>query len=96
MMELLGWTMEEEAVFAEIQRVSRLSGIKSIHLWKRCRKNAERAITIAKCDYPPTSEAERAKKVKAAAVAATLRKARSLMRNGQQQGQTLPARGNHA
>jgi hypothetical protein len=50
MMELLGWTMEEEAVFAEIQRVNRLSRIKSIHMWKRCRKNAERAITIAKRD----------------------------------------------
>ena len=95
-MELLGWTMEEEAVFTEIQSVSRLSRMQSIHLWKRCRKNAEKAIAIAKRDSPPMSEAERAKKVKASAVAATLREARSLMRNAQQKGRTPPAGGNHA
>ena len=56
-----GWTDDEEAAFAQIQTVSRLNRIKAIHLWKRCRKNTERALAVAERDYPqrpPKSEAQ--------------------------------------
>ena len=52
-----GWTDEEEAVFAEIQSVSRLSRIRSIQLWKRFEKDREKAIATAKREYRrPTAQ----------------------------------------
>ena len=50
------WTDAEEVAFAEIQSVSRLTRIKAIHLWKRCRKNIKRAVKLAKEQYPPLSQ----------------------------------------
>lgn len=47
------WTKAEEAAFAQIQAVSRLTCIQAIQLWKRCRRNTDKALRIAQDNYPP-------------------------------------------
>jgi hypothetical protein len=73
---ILHWTDEEEKAFADIQACSRLNRIQSIQLWKRVRKNTEKAIRIAKLDYAPVSERQQIHLVKmnAASVAAAKRR----------------------
>jgi hypothetical protein len=48
-----GWTDEEEAAFAGIQSVSRLTRIAAIQLWKRFKKDSGKALENAKGCYPP-------------------------------------------
>lgn len=48
-----GWTPAEESIFAEIMAVSRLTRIESIRLWKRCKKDAVKALKLAKDSYSP-------------------------------------------
>lgn len=40
----LEWTEAEEQAFAQIIEATGLSRIRAIQLWKRCRRNVERAI----------------------------------------------------
>ena len=54
--QFLFWTKSEEKAFAEIQAVSRLSRIQAIHLWKRCRRNTDKALNIARDNYPPLTD----------------------------------------
>lgn len=58
MQEVIGnrWTEAQERAFTEIIAASRLSRVRAIHLWKRCRENAEKAIRVAKTQYPKASE----------------------------------------
>ena len=51
-----GWTDAEEATFADIMRIGHLTRIKAIHLFRRCRSNAAKAITMAQENYGMTNE----------------------------------------
>ena len=56
-----GWTDEEEAAFARIQKCSRLNRIEAIQLYRRVNDDTVKALAIAKSNYPlPTEEIGRA------------------------------------
>jgi hypothetical protein len=69
------WTDREEAIFADIQRVSRLNRIEAIQLWKRCSRDAAEAIILARKNYPAVTDAQRTR-------AARMREARHATRMG--------------
>jgi hypothetical protein len=52
----ISWTQIEEAAFASILASSRLTRVQAIQLWKRYRTNTEKAIQIAKDNYPPLTD----------------------------------------
>lgn len=52
-----GWTDAEERAFAQIMAASRLTRIQAIHLWKRCGKDAHKALHLAKSNYPKPTQA---------------------------------------
>ena len=62
-----GWTELEESTFADMTAASRLSRLQAIQLWRRCRENTQKAIRIAKGQYPRVSEAVRDRLAKARA-----------------------------
>jgi hypothetical protein len=68
-----GWTDEEEATFAEIQDVSRLTRIQAIQLWKRFKKNQVKAVAVAKKNYPRPTQAQLAAAAKGRATQAQRR-----------------------
>ena len=73
---MMNWTIEEEAVFAEIQRVSRLSRIQSIHLWKRYRRDGNKAVAVAKSQYQRPTQAQLASLQAATAARMAIARAR--------------------
>lgn len=91
-----GWTDTEEATFADIMRVGRLTRIKAIHLWARCRRDPAKAVRSARENYG-LSEVQEAsyEQTKAARLAglvrARLRRAQN--RAIQQTGARLQAAG---
>jgi hypothetical protein len=50
------WTDSEEASFERICAASRLTRIQAIQLWKRCRKDTQKALRIAAETYPPLTD----------------------------------------
>jgi len=73
-----GWTDSEEAAFARIQQQSRLSRIQAIQLYKRVKSDADKALAIAKSNYPPLTDTQLAvlRKATSASVAARNRVSR--------------------
>jgi len=68
-----GWTDEEEAIFEEIQAVSRLSRVQSIQLWKRFGRSRDKTVAVAKTDYPRATESQLAGLAKGRATQKALR-----------------------
>jgi hypothetical protein len=52
-----GWTDSEETLFSEMQNVSRLNRVRCIQLYRRCKSNPEKALAMAKRDYPKRLDA---------------------------------------
>ena len=52
-----GWTDEEEAAFAAIQDAGQASRSRAIQLWKRCGKDAAKAVRIARWNAPTQAQA---------------------------------------
>ena len=50
------WSDSEEAGFERICVASRLTRIQAIQLWKRCRKDTQKALRIAAETYPPLTD----------------------------------------
>jgi len=68
-----GWTDEEEAIFEEIQAVSRLSRVQSIQLWKRFGRSRDKTVAVVKTDYPRATESQLAGLAKGRATQKALR-----------------------
>lgn len=53
------WTPKEEDAFSQLMQVGRLKRMEAVRLYRRCKDNLKRALSIAAANAPTTEEVTR-------------------------------------
>jgi hypothetical protein len=53
------WTLVEEDAFSQLMKAGRMKRMEAIRLYRRCKDNLNRALSVAVADAPTAEEAAR-------------------------------------